>query len=117
MALRVRPDIFFPYKSALHGSVAAFAGLLTLVAAAVSVWYAAHRDDPTAKIILTAAWGAWPPLWFLFEHYIWFDNWESDSAAKRFQDGQKLWAKLWAGVGAIIAVILFKLHPQILPHT
>jgi hypothetical protein len=60
-------------------------------------------------IFLVALWGTWPPVWFLLEHYVLFDNWENTGAVKRFQDGQKLWAKLWAGVGAIL-ILLFKTH-------
>lgn len=40
---------------------------------------------------------------------MWFDNWDDLEAAKRFHEGRELWAKLWAGVGAILAALLFKL--------
>ncbi len=58
---------------------------------------------------LTVLWGIWPPFWFLFEHYFWFDNWDNTRAADRFREGRALWAKLWAGVGAILVTLLFKL--------
>lgn len=106
MALNPR---MFPYKTQLHAYVAGVAGLFTLLLAIVSVLLAvAYRGHATVQISLTVLWGIWPPLWFLFEHYCWFDNWDNHDAAKRFQDGQKLWANLWAGVGAILAVLLFK---------
>jgi hypothetical protein len=109
MALGTKRERWFPYKTKLRGYVAGFAGLFTLMLATLSVWLAvACRDRPSVQIGLSVVWGTWPPLWFLFEYYFWFDNWEEHDAAKRFQNGQKLWAKLWAGVGAIIAVLLFK---------
>lgn len=102
-------ESWFPYKREVRAYVAGTAGLLTLVSAGLSVWLAAaYRDCTSVQIGLTVVWGAWPPLWFLFEHYFWFDNWDDQAATRRFQNGQKLWAKLWAGVGAILAVLLFR---------
>ena len=109
MTLSPERENWFPYKTRRHAYVAGCAGGLTLLMAIASIWMAmaAHGDTGIQKGLI-AIWGTWPPLWFLFEHYRWFDNWGDHDAVKRFQEGQKLWAKLWAGVGAILAVLLFK---------
>lgn len=111
--LRVRPK-WFPYKGPVRACVAGLAGLVTLVSAIVSIRLAAACPaQDCARIGLPIFWGTWPPLWFLFEHYLWFDNWGDHEAVKRFQDGRQLWAKLWAGVGAVLAALLYKFcaHP------
>lgn len=100
---------YFPYKEGVRGYVAGAVGLLTLVLAITSIWLAwAYPMWTNLRKALIVVWVAWPPLWFLFEHYAWFDNWEDPEAAKRFREGRELWAKLWAGVSAILAALIFK---------
>lgn len=105
------PPNWFPYKTKMRGYTAGCAGLVTLMLAFVSLWVAYVQVHPSRglKITLSIIWGAWPPIWFLFEHYIWFDNWDDPQAKDRFREGRTLWAKLWAGIGAVLAAILFKL--------
>jgi hypothetical protein len=106
----VRRFKWFPYKTKTRGYTAGFAGLFTLLLAVSNVWMAWKWPDwVNLRKALTVIWGTWPPLWFLFEHYFWFDNWDDPDAVKRFREGRELWAKLWAGVGAILAALLFKL--------
>jgi hypothetical protein len=105
------PDRFFPYRTKNRAYVAGFAGLLTLVMAAGSIWLGLEWPKcKSLQAILVVGWGTWPPLWFLFEHYYWFDNWENEEAAKRYREGRELWSKLWAGVGAILAALLFTIN-------
>jgi hypothetical protein len=105
----VRQAKWFPYKTKTRAYTAGAAGLLTLLLAICSVGLAwGCPERPNIRRGLTIVWGFWPPLWFLFEHYFWFDNWEDREAEKRFREGRDLWAKLWAGVGAILAALLFK---------
>jgi len=102
--------IWLPYRTKSRGYTAGCAGLATLLLALGSLWVAsAYGSSRGVKITLSVIWGAWPPLWFLFEHYFWFDNWEDTQATDRFREGRTLWAKLWAGIGAVLAAILFKL--------
>lgn len=100
---------YFPYKTKRRAYGAGLAGLTTALLAVASITFAWKYPKCSAlQKALTVAWGTVPPSWFLFEHYRWFDNWDNTKAADRFREGRALWAKLWAGVGAILATLLFK---------
>ncbi len=56
----------------------------------------------TAIIVL---WTLGPPLWFLIEHSILFDNWENGEAVEHFRHAQGLATKFWIGIAGLLTAI------------
>ena len=99
----------FPYRSCSRGLVALASGVISLLGAVVCIILAWDSGDtPIRQKVITAVWGIRPPLWFLLEHYVLLDNWDDPVAATKFVQGRDLWTKMWAGVAAVLAVLLFK---------
>jgi len=67
---------------------------------------ATHLTNKEATFHLVF-WSLAPPLWFIFEWFIWFDNHQMADAVLQLRIAQDIFGKFWA---AVLAVMLaFKL--------
>lgn len=108
-----KPDIYpaFTGRWWVAGAVM-LAGIILLW----NTWEAANQEpatDPEKVELkrrlagLLAIWTLAPPLWFAFEYLFLYKPQGLAGSWETFKHGQEMWAKLWAGVVALLGLRLF----------
>lgn len=108
-----KPDLYpaFTGRWWVAGAVM-LAGMILLW----NTWQAAKQEpanDPEKADLkrrlagLLAIWTLAPPLWFAFEYMFLYKPQGLAGSWETFKHGQEMWAKLWAGVVALLGLRLF----------
>ena len=95
------------YKSESRRRIVNAVIFTAAVLAIFSIFYAYSNRGENSWIhtAIIVIWTLGPPIWFLVEHLILFDNWENGEAVEHFRNAQGLATKFWIGIAGLLTAI------------
>jgi hypothetical protein len=90
------------FKSKRRRRIAQLIGMLAFGMFVFSVWAGFHKKFGVPVVVF---WTLGPPLYFCFEYFVLFDNWDSEDAIEELKHRQTLFSLFWAGIGGLLVYI------------
>jgi hypothetical protein len=97
------------YKDKWRNRLSIILGFVMIIDGAFSLIYGAYatRDEMMPSIVI---WALGPPIYFLLEYQLLFDNWEDKEKVDHLRHMQSLAEKVWAAV--LFLLVLFYFHEK-----
>jgi hypothetical protein len=94
------------YKDKRRNKLSIIIGFVMIIDGAFSLIYGAYatRDEMIPSIII---WALGPPIYFLLEYQLLFDNWDDKEKVDHLRHMQSLAEKVWAAVLFLLVLLYF----------
>ena len=107
------PDIYQGDNAKIGNYLLAFGVVMFLAFVGCAAFLLlGHKSYPTLSLVLGAAWVVLVPVYFFFEHIIFFRKYGTQDQYEQFKRVQDLAAKIWAAAILVLAAFYADTFPK-----